>query len=549
MKTHDLVQGSPEWLAYRSTHFNASDAPAMMGCSPYETRQQLMHRIKTGITPDVDAATQRRFDAGHAIEEKLRGAAESLIGDDLAPLVGSREIEGLPLSASFDGVTLLHDIVWECKTLNAALREAMPKPGHNEAVELPLIYRIQMEHQRLVSGAQTMLFSAGDGEEDERHADYEPDDELAARVLAGWKLFKAELDEYDPAAAPSPTAKVIASAVEALPALVIRVEGRVVSSNLDAYRTAAIARIEAVKTELVTDQDFADADAIAKNFKEGAANLKAAKLAAQAEAKSIDEVFRAVDYIVDLLDKKRIHLENLVKSEKERRKGDIVADGVSGLRDHVAKLNERLGAVLMPPLGAQFTDFGGAIRGKKNLDSMKDAVGTTLANAKIEANRIADLIQANLKHLDDHADHASLFPDKAAIIAKASDDFRALVAKRVADHKAEEARREATKAVEPPAASPAPAPVAAPATSTVRAFSSAGRAAPIPTEKATLTLGVICARFGTGLTMTAAFVNTTLGVSATQDGAKSLYTESDFTAICAALAHHAQNAAGQKAAA
>ena len=35
MRTINLAQGSPEWLAHRRTTRNASDAPAMMGVSPY----------------------------------------------------------------------------------------------------------------------------------------------------------------------------------------------------------------------------------------------------------------------------------------------------------------------------------------------------------------------------------------------------------------------------------------------------------------------------------------------------------------------------------
>ena len=74
MKTHnDLIQGSPQWHAHRARHWNASDCPAMLGCSPYETRQQLLHRMHTGITPEVDAGTQRRFDDGHRFEALARG--------------------------------------------------------------------------------------------------------------------------------------------------------------------------------------------------------------------------------------------------------------------------------------------------------------------------------------------------------------------------------------------------------------------------------------------------------------------------------------------
>ena len=53
MKILDLIQGSPEWLAHRATHFNASDAPAMMGCSPYKTRAQLLREMHTGVVPEV----------------------------------------------------------------------------------------------------------------------------------------------------------------------------------------------------------------------------------------------------------------------------------------------------------------------------------------------------------------------------------------------------------------------------------------------------------------------------------------------------------------
>ena len=65
MDTQHLIQGSQEWLAYRASHFNASDAPAMMGCSPYKTRAELLREMHTGVAADVDIATQKRFDNGH----------------------------------------------------------------------------------------------------------------------------------------------------------------------------------------------------------------------------------------------------------------------------------------------------------------------------------------------------------------------------------------------------------------------------------------------------------------------------------------------------
>ena len=62
MNIANLVQGSPEWIAYRARHFNASYAPAMMGCSPYKTRAQLQREMHTGVAPDIDAGTRKRYE-------------------------------------------------------------------------------------------------------------------------------------------------------------------------------------------------------------------------------------------------------------------------------------------------------------------------------------------------------------------------------------------------------------------------------------------------------------------------------------------------------
>ena len=157
MITHNLIQGSQEWHAYRAAHDNASDAPAMMGCSAYKTREQLLAERATGITPEVDSATQSRFDAGHRFEALARPLAEKIMEEDLYPCTGS--VEGSRLSASFDGLTLLEDVALEHKTLNQRLRAALEVPGCTGA-DLPMEYQIQMEQQCAVSDCERILFMA-----------------------------------------------------------------------------------------------------------------------------------------------------------------------------------------------------------------------------------------------------------------------------------------------------------------------------------------------------------------------------------------------------
>ena len=122
MKIVNLKQGSPEWHAHRAKYDNASDAAAMMGCSPYKTRSQLLRERSTGVVADVGAEQQRRFDDGHRFEALARPLAEEIIGEELYPCVG---VAGT-YSASLDGLTLGGEVNFEHKTLNDELRAVLP---------------------------------------------------------------------------------------------------------------------------------------------------------------------------------------------------------------------------------------------------------------------------------------------------------------------------------------------------------------------------------------------------------------------------------------
>ena len=85
MKVHNVQQGTPEWHALRASHFTASEAPAMMGASKFQTRNDLLAMKKTGIVPDVTPQQQAAFDKGHATEEMARPLTEEDIGEELYP--------------------------------------------------------------------------------------------------------------------------------------------------------------------------------------------------------------------------------------------------------------------------------------------------------------------------------------------------------------------------------------------------------------------------------------------------------------------------------
>ena len=584
MKTVQLQQGSPEWAAHRAQHFNASDAPAMMGCSPYKTRTQLLHELHTGLTAEVDTGTQRRFDDGHRFEALARPLAEQIIGEELYPIVGT---EGR-LSASFDGLTLMNDVAFEHKTLNDELRACIVDEACGAL--LPLHYRVQMEQQLLIAGADKCLFMAtkwnGTELAEQRWTWYFSDEVLRAQIVAGWEQFAADLAAYKPAEV---AAEVVAAPVESLPVVSVRMEGSIaVISNLTLFGDKLRAFVEKIDRNPSTDQAFADAEAAIKTLQTAQDALEQAEATALAQTSSIEEMRRTVADYANLARTTRLALKKIVDARKEQIKVEIVTEGRDALAEHIAALNQRLGKPYMPAVPA---DFAGAIKGKKTVASLRDAMGNELARAKIEASAIADRIQINLGTLRElAADHAFLFADTPSIVLKAADDLTMLAKGRIAEHQAAEAKRleaereriraeeaarlereakakerariaaelqaeqerqraeaqqkrEADAAAQPaPVAAPAPV-VAAPVVA-ARQIHPAAQA--LRNEQPTLTLGAMKDRLGFALT--ADFL-IELGFEATPVKAARLYRESEFGDICAALVRHIESVRAEVAAA
>lgn len=564
MQILNAIQGSSEWHAHRAQSLNASDAPAMMGCSPYKTRAQLVREMATGVTPEVDPATQRRFDDGHRFEALARPLAEQIIGEELFPVVGFVDgPRGRRLSASFDGLTMDESTAFEHKSLNDDLRRTFddietiaPEHRENSAMKsLPLHYRVQMEMQLAVSGAERVLFMASKWSWDERHNEYVPDDyrhcwyasdpALRQQIMDGWAQLLQDVSAYQSGNEQPALVLEQARTPETLPALLIEVSGRVTRSNLEPFKLHALEVIGGIKTDLQNDQDFADAEATVKWLKADVADqLKAAKAHAQAQMTDVDALFRAIDDIVAAADSKRLQLEKLVKVRKDEIRASLIGKAQQALDAHVEELNKRMPQPWLNRIMGGFTDV---IRGKRSLTSMQDAIDGELARCKLEAGQLAGRLQDNAKALIDDGgrDWMALFADFKATGLKPAEDFAAIAAQRIAQHKAaEEERRRAeaeakarADAALQAAATAAPAPVATPAPAAQSPQATAAVSKPVADDGARLKLGEINARISP-LSITADGL-AQLGFQhvATEKSAK-LYRACDFAAICAAMENH-----------
>lgn len=473
MKTVNLIQGSPEWHAHRAQHFNASDAPAMMGCSSYKTRTQLLDELASGIVPEVDAATQRRFDDGHRYEALARPLAAQIIGETLSPVVGTNG----KLSASFDGLTFMNCQGFEHKSLNDRLRAAMVE-GCTGA-DLPLEYQVQMEQQCTVcEDLDRILFMASSWDRDgqlleERHCWYTPNLELRAQIVAGWAQFEADLKAHVVSAKAAP---IVVEPTRELPVVSVQITGALqVTHDLDLWETRLRTFLDKeLMREPQSDADFVVLDHQIKAMKRAEEQLDGLDEKIAAQVGPLDTIKRLKDTLAKLTRDNRLAAEKILKNRKEQIRSEAVQAARNELAQHVADLNRRLGRVLMPTIAE---DFAGVIKGLKSLDSLKDRIATEMARCKITANALADRIQLNLTTL---GDEAHLFAhDLAGCVGQAPEIFSALLHQRRTELAARVAAEAEKQRLAAEAAAHAPTP-SAPAAAAPLARSGAALAPTTP---------------------------------------------------------------------
>jgi predicted phage-related endonuclease len=424
MQTLNLVQGSKEWTEFRSVHYGASEAAAMLGLSPYLTRNDLLIYKKTGKSKEYSDYVQKYvLDYGHEVEESARLITDSMLDIELFPVTCSLE----KLSASCDGLTFDGELAWEHKQWSEGLVKHISDNG-----TLPDTHMPQCQQILLVTGAKELIFTVSDGTDNKRiSCPVKPSKDWFARIKAGWIQFEKDLETFEPKEYAD---KPQAAAIMQLPALSIQIKGEVTVSNLPQLKEAAETFIASIRTELKTDEDFVNAEETVKFCDETEKKLELAKEMALGQTVSISELLRDIDFIKDSFRSKRLTLEKLVKTQKESIKSQIIDDAFKLCAAHqsdIAQEFKNIDFVLLSSLSRQA--FETACKNKRTLESLHNAVDTEVAAIKIKLDDLARRIRKNLTYLPD--DNISLFLDLQLIITKTEDDFKLLVESRLSEQK------------------------------------------------------------------------------------------------------------------
>lgn len=446
MKKVFFEQGSQEWHAHRANCYNASDAAAMLGISPYTKRDDLIKRYATGFQPEFSNSTLAVFERGHELEALARSIVEEneLEGEALYPVSGFIEDSrvGKKISSSFDGLTEDDKVTWEHKQNNQLLWASLQRN------ELPDNHQPQVQQGLMISGAEFCIFTVSDGTRGNMISiNVYPDQVWFERIINGWAQFEKDVAEYQrkmkSGELEAIEEKPDGEPIEDLPAIYIAARtGGILSTDIDRAELALKRQIESAEKVLyITDQDFANASVYAKSMRKFAKDAIAAKErminqpSDDGAVMTLGEMAKKLDYIAELANKHALKIEKDCKANDIAKKEAMTNSAVVEWLDHIAALEVETKPIKIP---TPRPDFGAAIKGKRNYASMQDAVNTALAMGKADADAAARDIRAKLAWCKENAaGRSNLFPDLAQIISKPMDDFTLTIKTRITDADAE----------------------------------------------------------------------------------------------------------------
>lgn len=173
-----MEQNSAEWHQDRLRGVGGSDAPVILGISPWTTPRELW-AVKTGRASGQQSnfATER----GHRLEPRARALFELEYDFDMPPTNVVSKVNPI-FRASLDGWNEEHGYVLELKCPG--------EESHKKALtgEIPEHYKAQIEHQLYASEGKKVFYGSyfvyPDGREELKVLEYESNPTLRAKIIA-----------------------------------------------------------------------------------------------------------------------------------------------------------------------------------------------------------------------------------------------------------------------------------------------------------------------------------------------------------------------------
>jgi putative phage-type endonuclease len=150
MSLIELIQGSEAWHEFRRSHIGSSDAPVVMGVSPYKTAAKLLEEKITGKSFQKEHAGMRR---GKELEPEVLALVNNRFSLALEPAVFEHD-EHKFMSASLDGYDPVSRAICEIKCPNGF------DHAQAETSQVPAKYYPQLQHAMFVMGLSEIIYAS-----------------------------------------------------------------------------------------------------------------------------------------------------------------------------------------------------------------------------------------------------------------------------------------------------------------------------------------------------------------------------------------------------
>lgn len=216
--------------------------------------------------------------------------------------------------------------------------------------------------------------------------------------------------------------------------LVISITGQVTHTNFNAWREQMLARIASVKTELATDEDFAEAQEQVKNFKVAEKALDEAKVSAQEQSADIHRLFHAIDQVKARIRATRLTLNRQVTARKSEIKNALVNQAIHEVREYIQLRDEDYNIINSSDFTQRY-EYTEAIKGKSSLNAAKHALETLCNTKRSQVNAQLQKAAINAKNLDAiQEQYLFLFPDKKTLLRMCEEELDEVIKKRIGEY-------------------------------------------------------------------------------------------------------------------
>ena len=183
----NLVQGSPEWLAFRRGKRMASETPSIMGLSPYGS-PATVRTAKWGkgvfVNDAMRQGTEQEPIAREAYERQYQLMRPAVFLDG-------------EYGASLDGINIVVDFILEIKTPYKDARKSDRWKAAEDGITTRADYA-QIQHQLMVTGARRAHLWVWDAKaQDGICVEVAPDPQFWDEIKSAWEAFVPTLQQRD----------------------------------------------------------------------------------------------------------------------------------------------------------------------------------------------------------------------------------------------------------------------------------------------------------------------------------------------------------------